>query len=508
MVSTKSGLLFEKRLVEQYVATTGKCPVTHEPLSAAELLPVRVNTGGNVAHGVAPPRAVGEGVPALLRALQREWDATMLEAFQLKQHLDLARQELAHSLYQYDAATRVIARLALERDQAREALKNAQLAPAAAASAAAASGPAAMATDSPAALPADLLASLQAHTEKLMAARSKRTVSRSLATQENIARYECAHSQQLHGLPPGVTCLAVHPADSQIVVTGGADGTALVFNHAAQKIAAELVGHSARINAVAVGAAAIVTGSADRTVRVWRQATPATAAAKGKGSKAAAAAAPAFAETLRYTGHTDEVVAVSVQPKQTLAASASKDATWALHAIDADRDGGAVPLFAYKSTSPFLSASFHPDGLLLGAGDAHGTFALFDLSTCKSAVSIDAHQGGVAAVAFSENGYYVATGGASDNTVKLWDLRKSKCLHTVRLGPDYVVRSLAFDESGVYLAVTGNDARIFAGKTLAPVVTFSDHAAPVTGACFGPDAAWIATASIDRTVRLWKPHSA
>lgn len=488
--------------------------MTHEPLSAADLLPVRVNAGA--AAGAANPRgAVGahEGVPGLLRALQREWDATMLEAFQLKQHLDQARQELAHSLYQYDAATRVIARLVLERDQARDALANAQLAPTAAAAATtaavASSSAAAMATDAPAGLPAELLASLQDHTEKLMAARSKRSVSRTLATQEQIAKYECAHTQQLHGLPQGVACIAVHPTDAQIVVTGGVDGTAIVFNHAAQKIAAELVGHSARINAVAVGEAAIVTGSADRTVRVWRQ-TAAAAPVKGKGKAAAAAAAapPAFAETLRYAGHTDEVVAVSVQPKQTLAASASKDATWALHAIDADRDGGAAPLFSYKSTSAFLSARFHPDGLLLGTGDAHGTFALFDLSTCKSAVSIDAHQGGVAAVAFSENGYYVATGGASDNTVKLWDLRKSKCLHTVRLGADYAVRSLAFDDSGVYLAVTGTDARIFAGKTLAPVVTFSDHAAPVTGACFGPDAAWIATASIDRTVRFWKPHRA
>jgi hypothetical protein len=68
-----------------------------------------------------------------LRTLQREWDATMLESFQLKQHLDQARQELAHSLYQYDAACRVIARLVQERDQARDSLKNAQAGRAAAA---------------------------------------------------------------------------------------------------------------------------------------------------------------------------------------------------------------------------------------------------------------------------------------------------------------------------------------------------------------------------------------
>ena len=44
----------------------------------------------------------------------------MLESFTLKQKYQELRQELAHSLYQYDAACRVIARLMQERDSARE----------------------------------------------------------------------------------------------------------------------------------------------------------------------------------------------------------------------------------------------------------------------------------------------------------------------------------------------------------------------------------------------------
>jgi pre-mRNA-processing factor 19 len=354
-----------------------------------------------------------------------------------------------------------------------------------------------MATDKPDAattpaavsgLPADLLASLQEHAHVLMQARSKRSISKTLATQEEIAHFECASSQQLHGTPAGITCMAVSPTDANLVVTGGADGTALVFNHSAQKVAAELVGHSARINSIAVGEQAIVTGSADRTVRVWRH------------SQAEAA----FRETLRIGSHSDEVTAVALHPRhQGVALSASKDATWALHAIDADRDSGA-PLFSFKSNSPILSARFHPDGLLVGAGEAHGAFALFDLSTGARALTFDAHQAGVAAVAFSENAFYVATGGASDGSVKLWDLRKNKCLHTVKLEAGYAVRSLQFDDSGVYLAVAGSDARVFAGKTLAHVVTFSDHAAPVTGVVFGKDASFVATASIDRTLRVWR----
>lgn len=55
-----------------------------------------------------------------MHTLQNEWDALVLEQFSLKQQYNSVRQELSHSLYQYDAAQRVAARLLKERDAARE----------------------------------------------------------------------------------------------------------------------------------------------------------------------------------------------------------------------------------------------------------------------------------------------------------------------------------------------------------------------------------------------------
>jgi pre-mRNA-processing factor 19 len=102
VISKKSGLLFERRLIEKVVQETGRCPITDEPLEKDDL--VVVSTGNTIKPRPTPATSI----PGLLSLLQNEWDATVLEAHQLRQALHAARQELSHALYQHDAATRVI----------------------------------------------------------------------------------------------------------------------------------------------------------------------------------------------------------------------------------------------------------------------------------------------------------------------------------------------------------------------------------------------------------------
>lgn len=118
VVSTKSGHVFERSIILKHLDQMGgTCPVTKQPLAPVDLLPLQVNPSA------VPRPATAASLPGMIKLFQAEWDALMLETFQLKRHLSETREQLAHALYRNDAACRVIARLAQERDEARHALQ-------------------------------------------------------------------------------------------------------------------------------------------------------------------------------------------------------------------------------------------------------------------------------------------------------------------------------------------------------------------------------------------------
>ena len=118
VISKKSGHIFEKRLIQKHIDATGQCPITGTELTKDDLIDIKTSKASK------PRSSNSTNIPSILSSLQSEWDTLMLETFNMKQQLDLLRQELSHSLYQHDAACRVICRLVKERDDARGQLAN------------------------------------------------------------------------------------------------------------------------------------------------------------------------------------------------------------------------------------------------------------------------------------------------------------------------------------------------------------------------------------------------
>ncbi|CAG9462209.1 unnamed protein product [Pedinophyceae sp. YPF-701] len=467
VVSKKTGHLFERRLVVKHIADTGRCPVTNEELSEDDLLPVRSN------KALKPRTTNATSIPGLLALFQSEWDAVMLDAHQLRQQLHTVRQELSHALYQHDAACRVIARLMRERDEAREMLTSAR----------ADDGEARPAKRAKAGIPQSALDDVQATCAQLSSERKKRGkgLPEGLRAAADLAKLSLQDSHPVHkAAKGGINSVAICAAAPDAVITSGADSTAQVFDRAAGKVHA-LKGHTKRVNQAAfAGSDVAVSCSADKTAKVWR---------KGK----------AWSCVETFTGHGAEVTGVAVHPGNKYCVTAAKDAKWAFHDLTA---GITLTEVANPSEeSPELaSVQFHPDGALLGTGSQSGLVQIWDVNTQKVVAKFE-HAGPVHTLAFSENGYQLAT--AAGDAVKIWDLRKLKSTHSLDVPG---VRSVAFDGAAAYLGVVTPTAVQIHGVKQAFEMQheITEHADKgPTCLAFGPLAQWVAVGGSDHKLRIF-----
>lgn len=114
VVSPRSGKIFERKLIENYLSTNSTDPINDQPLTINDLIPIDTEV-------TIPPRA--QSIPSMLRSFQNEFDAMALEIFTLRKQLNKAREELSSSLYHYDAAVKVAANAIKERDEVKKALQ-------------------------------------------------------------------------------------------------------------------------------------------------------------------------------------------------------------------------------------------------------------------------------------------------------------------------------------------------------------------------------------------------
>jgi WD40 repeat protein/transcriptional regulator with XRE-family HTH domain len=244
---------------------------------------------------------------------------------------------------------------------------------------------------------------------------------------------------------------------------------------------------------------------------------------------------------LSWSAHQSAIWALAYSEDGNRLASASDDGT--AKVWDAATSEELFTLNVWKEEDTGLLA-LSPDGTRLAASNNDGNIRVWDIATGEVLFSLTGHANIVSAIAFSPDGDQLATGNV-DKTVILWDARSGEMLSILTSLPDSITQ-LAVSPDGTHLAISGfegvvsvwdiaqeqevmsieaiseaplafnsdgnqlltswwngNAAQLLNIDTRDNSLILSGHTNSLFALIFSPDNKRIATASRDRTARLW-----
>ncbi len=344
------------------------------------------------------------------------------------------------------------------------------------------------------------------------------------AARANLAAWQSDHPRLKavlsHSSP--VEAAAFSP-DGKMIVTGGDDHKAQVWDAATARPVGPSLRHEGEVASVAFSpdGKTILTGSSDKTARRWDTATGRQIGSPLQhGDVVTSVAFSPDGKTLitgcgdgkvrrwdALTGrplglpfqHHASVVSVAFSPDGKTVLTVSIDLkAWRWDAMTGQRVGGP-----FGQHSMVRSLATGPDGRRIITGSQDGSATLWDAATGQlMGALLNRHTDRVRGVAFSPDGKMVLTA-STDRTAQLWDARSRQPLGRPMQHEGPVV-GVSFSPDGKTILTVSSDrtARIWdADLARGRRVTFLDRA--IGPAVFNPDGKTIISSREDGTVQLW-----
>lgn len=430
VISVKSGHLYDRKLIEKALVANGnKCPETGEPLTRDDLISVK--NGGFVAP--VPPEK--SSVPDVLSYVQTEWDGLTVELHRTKKQLQEVRQELATTLYRYDAALKVIGKLERERNGTTQAGRkkrklNGDLKDDDASKGKegedskdgqAVENGGADATASVLSLPSEVLERAKKSGEELQKKRKGKKSSGGLNA-ASVKAFREVNSITLDDGSGRITGISVKGKD---MYAGCANGKLMYVKD--MQMQNSIMAHEGGVNCVDYADGLILSGGVDGVVKIWDA---------------------SLAEKQKFKKGYGAVVDVQRHPIGISLCCYEQGFKWY------DTEIGTA--LGHGMENDINCGVIHPDGMVFALGGKG--LGMWDLATMKKVASLGESK--VIDVAMSEKGYYMA--GCTEDGIEIWDLRKQQVVGSVEVKGCSGVAIDSFGEFGC--AVGGEEVCFFGAK--------------------------------------------
>ncbi|KAN0085996.1 Quinonprotein alcohol dehydrogenase-like superfamily [Tylopilus felleus] len=268
----------------------------------------------------------------------------------------------------------------------------------------------------------------------------------------------------LYGHTDSVLSVAYSP-DGSHIVSGSRDKTIRVWN-------------------ASIDGSHIVSGSEDNTIRVWNASTGQCVAGP-------------------FQGHTDSVLSVAYSPDGSYIVSSSWDNTIMVWNAST---GQCVAGPFQGHTDSVSSIAYSPDGSHIVSGSSDNTIMVWNASTGQCVAGpFQGHTYSVLSVAYSPDGSYIVSG-SSDKTIRVWNARTGQCVAGPFQGHTYSVWSVAYSPDGSHIISGSSDNTIMVwNATTGQCVAgpFQGHTDSVSSVAYSPDGSHIVSGSRDNTIRVW-----